>query len=162
MQHGGTVIQLAFHRKRQAGDGGEGELRTDRKQRLQRGKGALLQGGLEQQIPAGIAGQAQLRQDEQMRPGRSGLLHHLGGVFGIVAAIRHPQGGTGGGDFDKSVFHGDIRQRGLPPPWQRFGWGKGGPQGRRGAAPAWAAKPPKTARRAVCPAGRGLRQPRAL
>ena len=31
MQHGGTVIQLAFHRKRQAGDGGEGELRTDRK-----------------------------------------------------------------------------------------------------------------------------------
>lgn len=68
MQHGGTVIQLASHRKRQAGDGGEGELRTDRKQRLQRGKGALLQGGLEQQIPAGIAGQAQLRQDEQMRP----------------------------------------------------------------------------------------------
>ena len=108
MQHSGTVIQLSLDLQRQSGYRCHRQACADGKQRLQCVQRSLLQNRLQQQITAGIAGQAQLRQHQKANARRRSSLHGSGALLRIVAAIGDPQSGACRSDLDKSVFHGLI------------------------------------------------------
>ena len=73
--------------------------------RLQSLFGALEQGVLQKQIAAGIAGEAQLRQDQDFHPLLVCLPHQGENLLRIIAAVRHPDLGGAGGHGDKTVSH---------------------------------------------------------
>ena len=133
---GGAVVQLAARVQRKPHHGGEGKRPAGLQHRLQGGQGALLQGGLQQQIPAGIAAEPQLRQHQQMDAGGFGLPHGGDGLGGVVGTVSDPQSGAGGGDFDKSVFHGVYSGSGAAASFATVVGRRGRPAGRSGAAGA--------------------------
>ena len=107
LYNSGAVIQFVvpFIPDRQAQSGHHVQILGG----LQDGPEALLgapeQGVLQKQVPAGIPGQAQLRQDQHLDTLLVGLPHKGEDLFGVVAAIGHPDLGGAGGHGDKTVFH---------------------------------------------------------
>ena len=104
---GRAVVELSvpgvFHRQAQRGehiqvlgglqDGGQPLLR------------APQQGILEEQVAAGVAGEAQLGQGQHPHPLLIGLPHEGENLFGVVAAVGHPDLGRAGGHLDESIAH---------------------------------------------------------
>ena len=67
--------------------------------------GAVQKGVLEEQVPAGIAGEAQLREAQHPHTLAVGLPHEGKAALGVVTAVGHPDGGRAGGDLDKTIAH---------------------------------------------------------
>ena len=63
------------------------------------------QGGLEEKVPAGVAGEAQLGEGEDLHPLLGGLPHEGEDLFGVITAVGHPDGRGAGGDFHKTIAH---------------------------------------------------------
>ena len=111
-QGGGAVVQLAVHSQRQAGEDQHRQAArgvADRPQGFQR---AVQQRLLQEEVAAGIAGQAQLRQDQDpdRLPGRGP--DGPDGLFGVEGAVGHPHGGRRRGAFDKSMVHSIVTSSG--------------------------------------------------
>ena len=92
-QHGGAVVQLAVHQQRQANQHYGVQCAGLRKQPLQRIQCALLQGALQKQVAAGVAGKAKLRENRQLYPLLRGSLQLCQNLLRIIGAVCHPQGG---------------------------------------------------------------------
>ena len=78
---------------------------------LQNGLQALLraieQGILQEKVPAGIPGEAQLRQRQDLDALLVGLPHHGEDLLSVITAVRHMDLGRAGRDFDESVSHSE-------------------------------------------------------
>ena len=101
----GHIIQLAAHAQRQTDYDDSRKLcglAADRVQRVQR---TLEQRFLQKQIAAGIAGQAQLGECDELRAFGSGLLRQLYDLRGIICTVRDVQIRRCRGNFDKSISH---------------------------------------------------------
>ena len=92
-QHGSAVVQLAVHQQRQANQHYGVQCAGLRKQPLQCIQCALLQGALQKQIAAGVAGKAKLRENRQLYPPLRGSLQLCQNLLRIIGAVCHPQGG---------------------------------------------------------------------
>ena len=96
-QHGGAVVQLAVYQQRQAHQH-DGVQRPGAVQHgLQGIQRTGLQRVLQEQIAAGVAGEAEFREHGQLDPVRGGCLHVGKDLLGVIGAVRHPQGGGEGG-----------------------------------------------------------------
>ncbi len=107
-QHRGDVEQLALMHERQADHHGGVQRGRLAAHRVERGERAVQQRALQKQVAAGVPGQAQLGEHDQMRPlcrGLSGQLYDLGS---IVCAVCDAQVGRCGSNFDKSILHSCI------------------------------------------------------
>ena len=102
---GGTVVQLAVHQHRQPHQGHQVHRLAGLADHIQPFQGRLLQSLLEKQIPAGIAGKAQLREHRQLDPPGRAVFEGRDNLPGIVGAVRHPQGGRKGRSFQKTILH---------------------------------------------------------
>ena len=100
-----NIIQLAIITHWQANHNNSLQFRrfaADSTERLQR---ALKQRFLQEQVAAGIAGQAQLGECDELRAFGSGLLGQLYDLRGIICAVRSVQIRCCRGNFDKSISH---------------------------------------------------------
>ena len=95
-QHGGAVVQLAVHQQRQAHQRYGIQRAGLRKQPLQRIQCALLQGALQKQIAAGVAGKAKLREYRQLYPPLRGSLQLRQHLLRVIGAVCHSQRGRKG------------------------------------------------------------------
>ena len=86
---GGAVVQNGAHGHRQADDKDGVRRRRFRQQKSQRLLRPPQQRGLEKQIPAGVAGDAKLREHQQSRV-RRGAFDLRQDLPGVVMRIRHP------------------------------------------------------------------------
>ena len=101
----GHIIQLAAHAQRQTDYDDSRKLcglAADGLERLHR---ALEQRFLQEQVTAGIAGQAQLGECDELRAFGSGLLRQLYDLRGIICTVRDVQIRRCRGNFDKSISH---------------------------------------------------------
>ena len=101
----GHIIQLAAHAQRQTDYDDSRKLCGLAADRVQRVQCALEQRFLQEQVAAGIAGQAQLRERDELRAFGSGLLRQLYDLRGIICAVRSVQIRRCRGNFDKSISH---------------------------------------------------------
>ena len=67
--------------------------------------GAAEQCGLQKQVAAGVAGQAEFRQAQQPDARPAGVLHGGQNLGGVVFAVGHTQRRRGRAYRKKSVFH---------------------------------------------------------
>ena len=105
------IVQLALDAQRQTDDDDGGKLfafAADGFERLQR---ALEQRFLQKQVAAGVAGQAQLGEGDELRALCGSLLRLLHDLRSIIFAVRNVKIGRRGGDFDKSISHIRISSR---------------------------------------------------
>ena len=106
-----NVIQLALDAQRQTDYDDSRKLcglAADGTERLHR---TLEQRFLQKQVAAGVTGQAQLGERDELRALGSGLLGQLYDLRGVIFAVRNVQVGRRGGDFDKSISHIRISSR---------------------------------------------------
>ena len=99
------IVQLTAHAQRQTDYDDSRKLcglAADGLERLHR---ALEQRFLQKQVAAGIAGQAQLGERDELRAFGSGLLRQLYDLRGIICAVRSVQIRRCRGNFDKSISH---------------------------------------------------------
>ena len=101
----GHIIQLAAHTQRQADHDDSRKLCGLAADRAQRVQCALEQRFLQEQVAAGIAGQAQLGERDELRAFGSGLLRQLYDFGNIIFAVRDVQIRRCRGNFDKSISH---------------------------------------------------------
>lgn len=99
------IIQLAAHAQRQTDYDDSRKLCGLAADRVQRVQCALEQRFLQEQIAAGIAGQAQLGERDELRAFGSGLLRQLYDLSGVICAVRDVQIRRCRGNFDKSISH---------------------------------------------------------
>ena len=105
------IVQLTAHAQRQTDYDDSRKLcglAADSTERLHR---ALEQRFLQKQVAAGVAGQAQLGERDELRALRRGLLCLPDDFGGVIFAVRNVQVGCRGGDFDKSISHNRISSR---------------------------------------------------
>ena len=105
------IVQLTAHAQRQTDYDDSRKLcgfAADGTERLHR---ALEQHFLKKQVAAGVAGQAQLGERDELRALRRGLLCLPDDFGGVIFAVRNVQVGCRGGDFDKSISHNRISSR---------------------------------------------------
>ena len=107
-EDGSAVVQLAPRQQRQPHQRHHVQLPAGVQDRLQAGQRALLQGALQKQVAAGVAGQAELREDRELDPAPGSLAQLLDDLGGVIGAVRHPQRGREGCCFQKSIFHRRI------------------------------------------------------
>ena len=100
-----NVIQLALDAQRQTDYDDSRKLCGLAADRVQRVQCALEQRFLQEQIAAGIAGQAQLGERDELRAFGSGLLRQLYDLSGVICAVRDVQIRRCRGNFDKSISH---------------------------------------------------------
>ena len=106
-----NVIQLALDAQRQTDYDDSRKLcglAADGTERLHR---TLEQRFLQKQVAAGVTGQAQLGERDELRALRCGLLCLPDDFGGVIFAVRNVQVGRRGGDFDKSISHIRISSR---------------------------------------------------
>ena len=103
-----AVVQFAPYQQRQAHQSHHVQFFAGVQNALQPGQRSLLEGALQKQVAAGVAREAELREDRQLdAPARS--LAQLGDdLLGVIHAVRHPQGGGEGCGFQKTIFHRRI------------------------------------------------------
>ena len=75
MYKNSTIIQFAFKKERCSDNGNQIRAVAAGPDMLQCSLRLLEQGGLQKQVAAGIAGNAQLRQDQQLDTASSGFFH---------------------------------------------------------------------------------------
>ena len=107
LYNSGTIIQFVvpFVPHGQAHGGDHIQILGGVQDGLEPLLGAPEQGILEKEVAAGVAGEAQLRQCQDLHALLVGLPHEGEDLLGIIAAVRHPNLRGTGGDFDKSIFH---------------------------------------------------------
>ena len=101
----GHIIQLAAHAQRQTDYDDSRKLCGLAADRVQRVQCALEQRFLQEQVAAGIAGQAQLGERDELRALCGGLLRQLYDLRGIICTVRDVQIRRCRGNFDKSISH---------------------------------------------------------
>ena len=101
----GHIIQLAAHAQRQTDYDDSRKLCGLAADRVQRVQCALEQRFLQEQVAAGIAGQAQLGERDELRALCGGLLGQLYDFGNIIFAVRDVQIRRCRGNFDKSISH---------------------------------------------------------
>ena len=99
------IVQLAAHAQRQTDYDDSRKLCGLAADRVQRVQCALEQRFLQEQIAAGIAGQAQLGECDKLRALCGGLLRQLYDLRGIICTVRDVQIRRCRGNFDKSISH---------------------------------------------------------
>ena len=99
------IVQLTAHAQRQTDYDDSRKLCGLAADRVQRVQCALEQRFLQEQIAAGIAGQAQLGERDELRAFGSGLLRQLYDLSGVICAVRDVQIRRCRGNFDKSISH---------------------------------------------------------
>ena len=102
---GGAVVELVVGPHRQAHGGHHIQVPSGLQNGLQALLGPPEQGVLEKQVPAGIAGEAQLGQAQHPHPLLVRLPHEGKYLFRVIAAVRHPDLGGAGRYLYKSVPH---------------------------------------------------------
>ena len=107
-QHSGAVVQLAVHHQRQTHQRDHIQLFCFVQQGAQSVQCALLQRALQEQIAAGVAGQAELGKHRQLHAAGGGILQAGKDLPGVICAVRHPQSGGESGSFQKTIFHRRI------------------------------------------------------
>ena len=105
LQHHGGIVQAAARPHRQPGQRDKVQPFAGGQHGAQALLGPAQQRLLQKQIPAGIAGQAQLGQTEQLYAVRGGPAHGGNDLFGVVGAVRHPQSRAGNRTADKTIAH---------------------------------------------------------
>ena len=117
VEHGGAVEQLVVHGERQADDGEAGEGAGARRDDVgQRVEGAVLQGGLVEQVGAGVAGERQFGEDEDGDALGLGAGHEGEDALGVEVAVGDAQHRRGGGDAQETVMgHGVPFAHGTGP-----------------------------------------------
>ena len=99
------IVQLAAHAQRQTDYDDSRKLCGLAADRAQRVQCALEQRFLQEQIAAGIAGQTQLGERDELRALCGGLLRQLYDLRGIICTVRDVQIRRCRGNFDKSISH---------------------------------------------------------
>ena len=99
------IIQLTAHAQRQTDYDDSRKLCGLAADRVQRVQCALEQRFLQEQVAAGVAGQAQLGECDELRAFGSGLLRQLYDLRGIICTVRDVQIRRCRGNFDKSISH---------------------------------------------------------
>ena len=99
------IVQLTAHAQRQTDYDDSRKLCGLAADRVQRLQCALEQRFLQEQVAAGIAGQAQLGECDELRAFGSGLLRQLYDLRGIICTVRSVQIRRCCGNFDKSISH---------------------------------------------------------
>ena len=99
------IIQLTAHAQRQTDYDDSRKLCGLAADRVQRVQCALEQRFLQEQVAAGVAGQAQLGECDELRALRGGLLRQLYDLRGIICTVRSVQIRRCRGNFDKSISH---------------------------------------------------------
>ena len=107
-QHSCDVEQLAANAQRQANDDGSVELCRLVPHGFERSERAVEQRLLQEQVAAGVAGQAQLGKHNQLCALVCGLLCQRDDFRSIIGTVGHTQRGRSGCNFDKSVLHSSI------------------------------------------------------
>jgi len=81
----------------------------------QAGQGALRaaheRGEAEEEVAAGVAGQAQLGKDEELRALAARLLHEPQDLFDVACRVRHPHPRGGRGDAQEAEGRGGHERR---------------------------------------------------
>ena len=106
-----NIIQLAIITHRQTNHNNRLQFRRFAADSTERVHRALEQRFLQKQVAAGVAGQAQLGERDELRALRRGLLCLPDDFGGVIFAVRNVQLGCRGGDFDKSISHNRISSR---------------------------------------------------
>ena len=101
-----AVIQFVVYPHRHAHGGDHLQIPGGLQHRGERLLRPPQQGLLIEQVAAGVARQAQLRQHQHLDPRLFRLAHHGKGLLGVVVAVRQAQLGRAAGHRDKTVFHG--------------------------------------------------------
>ena len=104
----GAVVQFAPYQQRQAHQSHHVQLFAGVQNALQPGQRSLLEGALQKQVAAGVAREAELREDRQLDAPARGLAQLGDDLLGVIRAVRHPQGGGEGCGFQKTIFHRRI------------------------------------------------------
>ena len=104
----GAVVQFAPYQQRQAYQSHHVQLFAGVQNALQPGQRSLLEGALQKQVAAGVAREAELREDRQLDAPARGLTQLGDDLLGVIHAVRHPQGGGKGCGFQKTIFHRRI------------------------------------------------------
>ena len=102
-----AVIQFVFLSHRHAQRRDDLQIPGGRQDRVQSLLRAPQQGVLVEQIAAGVARQAQLRQHQHPDAGLVGLAHHGEGLLRVIVAVGQPQLRRTAGNRDETVFHGN-------------------------------------------------------
>ncbi len=105
LYHDRAVIQFVMNPQRNSQGGDHLQVPGGLQNRFQGLLRVPKQRLLEKEVPAGVARQAQLRQDQDLHPRLLGGAHHLKGLFGVVGAVRQPQLRRAAGHGDKSILH---------------------------------------------------------
>ena len=105
------VVQLALDAQRQTDDDDGGNLFTFAADRAQRIERTFEQSLLQKQVAAGVAGQAQLGEGDELRALGGSLLRLLHDLRCVIFAVRNVKIGRRGSDFDKSISHIRISSR---------------------------------------------------
>ena len=116
VQDGGAVKHLIVHGQRQADQGDAAErIGAGSEQVFEGVQGAALQDGLLEQVGAGVAGQRQLREDQDGDALRLGPLHEGEDALGVEGAVGDAEHRRGGGDAEETVEkHGSLPLTGRP------------------------------------------------
>ena len=105
VDHRGAVVQLVVMAQGEAHSGENIQLRSFPQDGFQRGLRTVQQAFLQEQVAAGVAGDAQLRQGQDLDPLLRRLLHQSNDLPRVVRTVRHPDLRGAGRHFHKSVFH---------------------------------------------------------
>ncbi len=102
-KRGGHIVDFSAHLQRQSDDDNAVDVGGELRQLLETFPGIFQQGLLEEQVSAGVAGEAELREDQELGVcvlGDGGL-----NARGILPAVGEPNLGRETGRLDKTVFH---------------------------------------------------------
>ena len=107
LYNSGAVIQFVvpFVPYGQAQGRHDVQIPGGRQNGLQAFFGALEQRILQKQVAAGVTGEAQLRQGQDLHALLVRLPHQGENLLRVIAAVRHGDLGSAGGNRDKTVFH---------------------------------------------------------
>ena len=103
--HHGAAVQLIPIADGHAHGGEQVQIAGFVQNVFQRPFRTVEQGGLEEQVRAGVGGDAQLGQSQHLHALTGGLFHQSNDLLGVIHAVGHLDFRGAGGNFDKSVPH---------------------------------------------------------
>ena len=98
LQHSGYIVQTLADDERDGGDKHTGELRCRCSKFAQTRERRLLQGGTEEEVAAGVAGEAELREEHGVRALGGGIVRAVDEEFRVARDVRHADVRDDGGE----------------------------------------------------------------